>query len=261
MFRKEEWPEIGELVIATVTNVREYGAYVKLDEYDKEGFLHISEISSSWVKNIRNHVREGQKVVLKVLRVDPERKHIDLSLRRVTKRERIEKMLLWKRGKKAESLLRSASSKLGMSMEELYEKAGVLIEREYGDLYDGLERVARDGVEVLLKLGIPKDIATSIAEVAKERIKVPTVKVKGVLNLTSTEPNGVLHIKKALLAAKDVKKPAGTNVEVHVIAAPRYQIEVSAQDYKEAEALLKRAVDTALNCIKESGGQGSFSRS
>ncbi|MCK4434705.1 S1 RNA-binding domain-containing protein, partial [Candidatus Bathyarchaeota archaeon] len=71
-FGKQEWPEIGDLVMATVGDVKDYGAYVKLDEYDQMGLLHISEISSSWVRNIRNFVREGQKVVLKVLRVDIE---------------------------------------------------------------------------------------------------------------------------------------------------------------------------------------------
>lgn len=261
MLRKDEWPEVGELVVATVMNIPGYGAYVRLDEYDKQGFLHISEISSSWVRNIRNHVRERQKVVLKVLRVNTDRGHIDLTLRRVTKRERIEKMLLWKRSIKAESLLRSSAKKLAISVEELYDKAGTLIEKSYGDLYDGLERVAREGKEALLKIGIPEDIAAPIAEVAKDKIKIPMVKIKGILNLVSTKPNGVQHIKKALISAQNVQKPKGTRVKVHVIAPPRYRVEVSARDYKEAEGLLKRAVNTSLDSIKDAGGEGSFSRS
>ena len=92
---RPEWPERRELVLATVKNVENYGAYVTLEEYgDKRGFLHRNEISTSWVRNIRNHVREGQKLVLKVLRVDPNKGHIDLSKKRVSKRERIEKKLL-----------------------------------------------------------------------------------------------------------------------------------------------------------------------
>ena len=76
-----DWPEVGDLIVATVVRIVGHGAYVTLDEYDnKEGLLHISEISSSWVRNIRNHVRERQKVVLNVRRVDPSRKQIDLSL-------------------------------------------------------------------------------------------------------------------------------------------------------------------------------------
>ncbi|RJS86435.1 S1 RNA-binding domain-containing protein, partial [Candidatus Bathyarchaeota archaeon] len=49
---RPEWPEVGELVVATVRRIESYGAYVTLDEYDdKEGLLHISEISPSWVRN------------------------------------------------------------------------------------------------------------------------------------------------------------------------------------------------------------------
>ena len=42
--RKPEWPEAGDLVIATIETVTDYGAYAKLDEYDHRGLLHVSEI-------------------------------------------------------------------------------------------------------------------------------------------------------------------------------------------------------------------------
>jgi translation initiation factor 2 alpha subunit (eIF-2alpha) len=38
--RKPEWPEVGDLVIATIETVTDYGSYAKLDEYSKRGFLH-----------------------------------------------------------------------------------------------------------------------------------------------------------------------------------------------------------------------------
>jgi translation initiation factor 2 subunit 1 len=117
--RKPEYPEIGDLVIATIETVTDYGAYAKLDEYDKRGLLHVSEISSSWIRNIRDFVREGQKMVLKVLRVDMEKGHIDLSLRRVNKRERIEKVMAWKKERKAEALLKGVAEKVGLPVEEV----------------------------------------------------------------------------------------------------------------------------------------------
>src|SRR3972149_1888656 len=146
--RKPEWPEVGDLVITTIETVTDYGAYAKLDEYNKRGLLHVSEISSSWIRNLRDFVREGQKLVLKVLRVDLEKGHIDLSLRRVTKREKIEKILSWKKYRKAEALLRGGAEKLGLSNEEVYEKVGALVEEKYG-LYEGFEKVVKKAPEAL----------------------------------------------------------------------------------------------------------------
>src|SRR3989337_4325848 len=128
---KPEWPEIGDLIIATIESVMDYGAYAKLDEYNRRGFLHISEISSSRVRNVRDLVREKQKMVLKVLRVDVEKGHIDLSLRRVTKRERIEKIKSWKKDRKGDALLHAVAEKVGLTAQEVYEKAVVPIEQKY----------------------------------------------------------------------------------------------------------------------------------
>jgi translation initiation factor 2 subunit 1 len=258
--KKSEWPEVGDLLIATVTRITDYGAYVTLDEYNKEGLLHRSEVSSSWIRNIRDYVREGQKVVLKVLRVDPEKGHIDLSLRRVTKRERIEKIFAFKRERKAESLLRSASEKLKIPYEELYEKIGVPIEKELGDIYTGLEEVAKKGADVLLKLGVPENIATAIEEITKEKIRVPKVKVQGTLTLRSTHPKGVNIIRDAILNAQKTITTKDVDLSFYVIAAPKYRIEVSAENYKIAEQVLQKIADAVIKNIKKMDGEGSFTR-
>jgi len=260
LLREDEWPEIGELVVASVNRITNYGVYVMLDEYEKEGFLHISEISSSWVKNIRDFVHEGEKVVLKVLRVDPEKKHIDLSLRRVTKREKREKILLWKQNKKAESLLRSASKRLGMPFEEIYEKAWIPLEEAFGEVYEGLERAAREGMEVLSEHKIPEELAKVLTEIAKEKIRISMVKVKGTLKVSCTKPDGVLRIKNALLKAKEVRTSRGADIRIYVVSPPKYRIEVTARDYKEANNIMKRATETAISSITKAGGEGLFER-
>ncbi len=257
-FRKQEWPEVGDLVIATVENVMDYGAYVTLDEYDKRGLLHISEISSSWIRNIRNFVREGQKVVLKVLRVDAEKGHVDLSLRRVTKREKIEKIMSWKRERKAETLLRSVAEKTSLSPEEVYEKAGALMEKEYG-LYEAFEKVVKEGVEVLIKIGVSEELAAALVEVAEERIHIPMVKVKGIVELRCMKPNGVKILKEAFLNAKKAKSK-NAKLRFYVVAAPKYRIEVLAENYKHAEAILQGVGEKVVSHVVKAGGQGSFRR-
>jgi translation initiation factor 2 subunit 1 len=257
--RKPEWPEVGDLVIATIETVTDYGAYAKLDEYNKRGLLHVSEISSSWIRNIRDFVREGQKMVLKVLRVYTEKGHIDLSLRRVTKREKIEKIKSWKKDRKAEALLREVAEKVGLPNEEVYEKAGILIEEKYG-LYEGFEKVVKEGAEVLTKIGVPESLAKAFAEVAEERIHVKMVKVKGTLEIRCMKPNGVKIIKDSFLDAKKAEKTKDADVRFYVVAAPKYSVEVLAENYKRAEEVLQKVAQSVVSNFVKAGGQGTFRR-
>ena len=92
-FKKKGMPHSGELVICTVKNVLPHAAFVRLDEYDHlEAMLHVSELSSRWVKNIKDHVTEGKKIVCKVLQLHQHRNHIDVSLKRVTNTEKNRKL-------------------------------------------------------------------------------------------------------------------------------------------------------------------------
>ena len=256
---KPEWPEYGDLVIATIETVMDYGVYAKLDEYNRRGFLHISEISSSRIRNIRDFVRENQKVVLKVLRVTIEKGHIDLSLRRVTKRERIEKNKAYKKDRKGEALLHTIAEKVGLPIHEVYQKAGVILEEKYG-LYEGFEKVAKEGVEVLTKLNIPEDIAKVIAQVAEERIKIKMVQVRGVLDVRCMKPNGVKFIRDAFIDAKKSQEVKDAKIEFYVISAPRYSVAVSADNWKSAEDLLEKVSESVIANITTAGGHGSFKR-
>ena len=256
--RKPQWPEVGDLVIATIETVTDYGAYAKLDEFDKRGLLHVSEISSSWIRNIRDFVREGQKVVLKVLRVDQEKGHIDLSLRRVTKRERIEKIMVWKKERKADALLRGVAEKTGLSVDEIFQKIVPTVEQKY-DLYEAFEKAAIEGAEVLTDLGIAENIAAAFAEVAQERIHVKLVKVRGVLEVKVAKPNGVKVIKEAFHKARG-EKIKDAKITFYVIAAPKYSIEVQAENYKRAEDVMQKTAENVVAYITKAGGHGSFRR-
>jgi translation initiation factor 2 subunit 1 len=256
---KPEWPEFGDLVIATIESVMDYGAYANLDEYNRRGFLHISEISSARIRNVRDFVRENQKMVLKVLRVNVEKGHIDLSLRRVTKRERVEKIKGWKKDRKGEALLHAVAEKAGLPVHEVYQKVGVILEEKYG-LYEGFEKVVKEGVEVLTTLDIPEDLAKVIAQVAEERIRIKMVKVKGVLEVRCMKPNGVKCIQDAFIGAGKSHKAKDAKIEFCVIAAPRYSVEVSADNWKRAEELLEKVSESVVTNITKAGGHGVFKR-
>jgi len=78
----QELPEQGEIVVATVTKVMDHGAYVTLDEYNNiQGFLHISEIAHHRVVSVKNHVKTGDEVQVKVLGIDEDKQKISLSIK------------------------------------------------------------------------------------------------------------------------------------------------------------------------------------
>lgn len=155
---RREFPEEGDIVIGTVKDVKPYGAFVELLEYPgKEGMIHISEVTSGWVKNIRDHVKVGQRVVAKVLRVDERKGHIDLSLKRVTEQQKRAKVQEWKRFQRASKMLERAAEKLGKSLEEAWEEVGYLLEDEFGELYNAFETMVIEGKEVLDDLEISEE--------------------------------------------------------------------------------------------------------
>ena len=249
------YPEIGDLVVATVTRVEDYGAYVKLDEYSGiEGLVHISEISTTWVRNIRDHARSGQKLVLKVLRVSSQRNQIDLSLRRVTGREKSEKMLEWKKERKAEAILRSAGDKLQRAPEQVEALKNLLLEK-FGSLYDPLEEGLDQGPDELLKAGVAQDWAQALAEVSKSKIRLEKSKVRATVSATCYKPGGLDILKQSIAAAKKVRKPRGAEVRIYTVGAPKYRVEVEAGSFETAEKALNSVVEELVSSIKSAGGE------
>ena len=163
------------------------------------------------------------------------------------------------KNRKGEALLHSVAEKTGLHTHEVYQKAGAIIEEKYG-LYEGFEKVVKEGVEVLTKLDIPEDLAKVIAQVAEERIRIKMVKVRGVLEVRCMKPNGVKCIQDAFIGARKSHEAKDAKIEFCVIAAPRYSVEVSADNWKRAEELLEKVSESVVTNITKAGGHGSFKR-
>lgn len=77
--------EIGKIYEGTVKNITKYGTFVDIHNPEGErlmGMVHISEISRSYVNEIRDFVTEGQQVRVKVIGINPQGK-ISLSMKQV----------------------------------------------------------------------------------------------------------------------------------------------------------------------------------
>ena len=256
---KRDYPEEGELVVGSILKVQNYGAFVSLDEFpDREGFIHISEIASGWVKRIRNHIKEKQKVVCKVMNIDKSKNHIDLSLKRVNEHQKREKIQEWKNAKKSERLIEMVSKKIGRTVQQCYKDFANDLIKKYDSLYNAFEEFAYDS-DAVKKDGFSGEWFKYFEEIAKENISISFVEITGYLDIKSWLPNGIVHIRNALLEAEK-SGYEDVDIKVKYIGAPHYIITVKAPDYKIAEDELKKAIEKTSEYIKKYNGECNFHR-
>ena len=254
MIKEEKWPERGELVIGTVVRVNPYSAFISLEEYPgKEGMIHISEVAGKWVRDIREFVKTGKKVVVLVMNVDKEKDHIALSLKRVKRYDAEEKMKEYKRSLKARKMLESVSKKLSLSTNETLEMEAKLQEI-FGELFKAFQMsLISEGYDLLRRKGMPEEWAREIKAVAQEQMEVKEAEIKGIIELKCFKPDGIEIIKKALSDAKEKYE-----INIKYISAPKYSLNLRTKDAKLGERKLKEAADEIIKEVKLLGGEGSF---
>lgn len=250
-------PSVGEIVIGQIKRVERFGAYVDLLDYPGwEGFIHISEISLKWVRNIRDYLKEGQKEVFKILRVDQHLNQVDLSLRRVEKNEREQKIIEWKRKQKVSRILAILSERVNMPLEDLKKMLSEPVAKRGLHLYDVFtEMLEEDKTPEWLKLD--DNLKSKLIDLVKQEIKLKKAVLRGELILTNKRGDGVEHIKNTI---DEALKLAGKGelVSITSIGPPRYMVRVEAGSQDRVEELFQEVVERCINLIKESGGEGQL---
>lgn len=233
-----EWPSQDELVIAVVTEILDHGAYVKLESHGgKKGYLPISEISQGWVTDIRKFINPGQRVVLRAIRVNPQKGQIDLSLKRVSPSERNSMLKAWKRKRKFLKIMEEFFESNKVPKDARESVLNTLLKSP--DPLGILEKAAVDGASILETAGIDPQTAQKLADYSKRIVKVKEYSGKLEFQLQTLRKGGANLIKEALielekfLASKDVKN------RVYVVAAPRYACEITSEKPKTINMVLK----------------------
>jgi translation initiation factor 2 subunit 1 len=254
------WPDPSELVVGKVDEIADFGVFVELSEYeDKRGLVHISEVASGWIKNVRDHVTVGQTVVAKVLDVDESSQQIDLSLKDVNDHQRSEKVQEWKAEQRADNWMTIA---FGEDIaDEQYATVANEFLAEFGSLYAGFEEAAIHGADALDDTDLSEEEIDAIVETARENVSVPYVTVSGYVDLQSPERAGVDVIRESLHAAEgNGDLPDEVELEVTYVGSPEYRIRVQAPDYKTAESELESSADRAAAYVTEHNGTAEFHR-
>lgn len=244
------------MVLCTVASVQFHSVFVDIDEYGRSGLIHISEVSPGRIRNIRDFVKEGKKVVCKVLKVNREKGHIDLSLRRVNESEKRRKIDDIKKEQNAEKIVEIAAKKIGIKTEELYKGISEKTAKNYSSLHEFFEAAAQDE-KALDSLDIGKEHLKLLDETIKQRIKAAEVEIVGNLRITTYAQNGIEIIKESLKKAEDAAKG---KIGIRYLGSGTYRFMVKAQDYKEAEKIMKSAAESAMQFVAGHEGKAEFSK-
>lgn len=250
MIKRKGLPEWGELVLCTVDRITPFAAWCKLDEYEGEGMIHVSEVSGKWVHDIREFVKPKKQYVAKVVQVDYQKNVVNLSLKRVSRQDEKAKLNTFRRSQRAEKMLELAGKGLGKTLEQAYEEVGFLLQEKFGELYVALEE-ARESKDNLIKKGVSKQWADAISDIVEKNFVEKETVIKVELELKSYDPDGIKKIKEIL---SSIKQKTGAGVKY--ISAPNYRIEIAGKDPKNMEKKLVQELEKVVRSMKN--GEASY---
>ena len=222
--------EVGDVVLCTVDRIVGTVVFVKIDG-NGEGHIITSEIAPGRIRNLRDYVVPKKKIVCKVLRIKGN--NIDLSLRRVTSKERKEIMQQYKQEQQAKSAIHQL-------LKDKAEKTETKILKDFPSLSEFFNK-ARENPKLITKY-IPKQAQEQITKITQKKRK--EIQVTKIINLKCTQDDGVKKIKKIF----EIKNP---NLKTTYISAGKFQITLKGKDYKQA----KKEIDKIVEQLEKSAKQ------
>lgn len=259
---ESKFPTVGELIIGTCTKLTSHGAYFEIFDYEnlgsESGFVHISELSRTWVRNIRSHIREGQRAVSKILRVDDARGEIDMSIRRVSEPQKRMKLNEFKQENRARGLVAVACENIDVPSDDI-EK---ILLGKFGSIYEGLISAREGTAEDFIEIGIPEATAKEIHQLAVKELQPPTVQLTGLGTITCFDSNGADLIKESFKSfmKKFNKKHKGSTIKIQIISPPDYRFVIESVDWKTAEGIWKDVQDDTNQFFSAYDAEYSFER-
>ncbi|MFB6291855.1 MAG: S1 RNA-binding domain-containing protein [Candidatus Nanohaloarchaea archaeon] len=247
----KEKPDEGDFVVVTITDVDKNSAYAEMDEYPGlQGLIHISEVSRSWIQDVRKELGEGEKDVAQVIDADDDGS-LDLSLKRVNDKQKKETMARWKKEQKADKFVEELADRLGEDVEDLYEEVVFPMQKEFGSSFTGFEIAV--GEEERLEEMFDEETVAAIKEVSRENINLRQEKLEGEVEVQFSSGDGVEKVKELF---GDMEE----GIEVKYVSAPTYAITAWGRNSQLAKKRMDEAVERLREKTEDLGGRFEFSR-
>ncbi len=217
----------GDAALCMVRKIEGTSVFLEIEECPLMGSMVLSEVAAGRIRNLGDYVSKGKKIVCKVLKVSKD--HVELSLRRVSSKER-EEVLDWHQKARAfRRILESSVKNSGDIIEKII--------KDY-DLVDFVEQ-GREKPEIFEKY-LGKEDAKKILLMIKEKAEKEKV-VKKIFMVKSLSNSGI----------SDMKQILDVDGEIHYRGSSIFSISISGKDFKEAEHKLEISLNEIEKRAKE----------
>ena len=155
---------------------------------------------------------------------------------------------------KSEKLLEYIGKELKLDLKTTYQKIGYKLLDKFSLLAISFNEISIHGSEVIKDLNFPQKEAEILVKIVQDKIKPIEVSVNATLILQSFSENGIEDIKAALNEGQKYAQKNEIKINIVYISAPKYRVEVTAEEYKEAEEELEAINKTISEEIKKRKG-------
>lgn len=187
-----------------------------------------------------------------MIRVDTEKGNIDLSKRKIDDEKIREIEARFKKGKQVLRFLQQFSRETGVALKDLYEKVVFKLQTPENHIFDVLQSSVFDIDQVFRGLALESEVLTLLKQRVQSFFTPQKVKLRALLKLTSTTPNGVLDIKEVLRQALK-HQTEEFPLEVTLVAPPKYMVTTQTVKQKQGKEALKKALETMGEKARELG--------
>lgn len=248
---EKDYPDTHELVMVTVNRVTEIGVYATLLEYNnKEGFILLSNLSRKRIRSVNKHVRIGRQEVLQVLRVDQDKGYIDLSKKLIQKEDVVICQERFKKSKQVHSIMQRVAHISHIPLEEVYQKIGWPLYRQYTHAFDALKLIVNDSSIISLD---NVQLKEEFLKTLKQRMIVNPVRVQADIEVTCYSFLGINAIKQALHAGVDCGTP-NEPIIIQLVTTPHYMIFSTVNIKENGIDLLNNAIHAISQTIIKHDG-------
>lgn len=224
--------EHNQIVLCTVDKILGTTVFVKI-EGGGEGTVTTSEISPGRIRNLRDYVVPGKKIVCKILSIKGDK--IYLSLRRVKQNEKKELLEKISKEKSYKAILKTV---LKDKLDETIEG----IEKQFS-ITEFFEE-AKENPKIVEKF-TTKAEAEKIIKILETKKDKPK-EIKHIVQLSNDQSDGINTIKSILQNA--VKE---TKVEISYLAAGKYRVSLVGKDFREIKTEVNKVLESIEKAAKK----------